>query len=103
MQTKPQNVHRTSRMVLLALVQLFCSAILGYAANRAGFTTFDFPGACRTEGVGINASGEIVGRYNREGQCPFGFVNGFILREGTIGLPGHRVEFGRLAHREAGN
>jgi uncharacterized membrane protein len=84
MQTKPQNAHRTSRVVLLTLILLFCSATLDYAARRSGFTSFDFPGACRTEGVGINASGEIVGRYTREGECPFGFAHGFILRKDKI-------------------
>jgi hypothetical protein len=84
MQTKPQNVNRTSGVVLLTLILLFCSATLGYAARRSGFTSFDFPGACRTEGVGINASREIVGRYIREGECQFGFVHGFILQKDEI-------------------
>src|SRR5712691_724882 len=81
MQTKPKNVHRTSRVVLLTLTLLFCVATLAYAARRSGFTSFDFPGACRTEGVGITASGEIVGRYVRAGECNVGFVHGFILRK----------------------
>jgi hypothetical protein len=81
MQTKLQNVRRARGVVLLTLILLFCSATLGHAARRSGFTSFDFPGACRTEGVGINASGEIVGRYISEGECPFGGSHGFVLQK----------------------
>ena len=87
LQTKPQNVHRTSRVALLTLTLLFCSATLTYAARRSGFTSFDFPGAIETQGGGITAAGEILGRY----VSTDGKLHAFVLQKGnftSIDFPG---------------
>ena len=43
------------------------------------FTTIDFPGALATDALGINASGQVVGRYYD------GFTqHGFLLDKGTF-------------------
>src|SRR5438477_10883555 len=81
MQTKPKKVHRTSRIVLLTLILLFCSTTLAYAARRSGFTSFDFPGAFETHGQGITAAGEIVGVYAPMANS---FVHGFVLHNGNF-------------------
>jgi hypothetical protein len=81
LQTKPKNVHRTSRVALLTLTLLFCSATLTYAARRSGFTSFDFPGAFETHGQGITAAGEVVGVYAPMANS---FVHGFVLHNGNF-------------------
>jgi probable HAF family extracellular repeat protein len=63
----------------------------GFLLNDGEFTLIDFPDASSTEVFGINASGEIVGRYALDGQDPFFAGHGFLLKQGvftTIDFPG---------------
>jgi len=51
------------------------------------FTSFDYPGAVSTDGVGINRCGDIVGHY----VDPAGIDHGYLLHKGgfvTIDFPG---------------
>ena len=54
------------------------------------FTTIDFPGATRTEALGINERGQVVGAYSTDA------THGFLYSEGTffaIDVPGSRATF----------
>jgi uncharacterized membrane protein len=58
----------------------------GFLLDKGTFVTIDFPGAYATDALGINAAGQIVGRYYD------GFTqHGFLLDKGiftTIDPPG---------------
>jgi hypothetical protein len=74
---------------------LFCSITVAFAAGGAGVTSFDFPGAISTECGGINAAGDIVGRY----VSPDGKLHNYLLRKGeftSIDFPGD-VDFTDVA------
>ena len=63
----------------------------GFLLRSGEFTLIDLPGSSSTEVFGINAAGEIVGRYAFGGQDPFFFGHGFLLKQGvftTIDFPG---------------
>jgi hypothetical protein len=62
----------------LALFCLTISSTLFAADYR--FIKIDFPNASETIASGINARGDIVGRYNDVN----GVVHGFLLRKGTL-------------------
>ena len=47
-------------------------------AAQGTFTTIDVPGAVRTVANGINARGDIVGRYDSAD----GLRHGYLLRQG---------------------
>jgi probable HAF family extracellular repeat protein len=52
------------------------------------FTTIDFPGAARTEALGINERGQVVGAYSSDA------THGFLYSKGTffaIDVPGSRA------------
>ena len=72
----------------LAGMALACFGLVGSAAAAdASFTTFDFPGAIFTDGVGINRSGDIVGHYVDAA----GIDHGYLLHRGvftTVDFPG---------------
>ena len=68
----------------LAISLLLSSLAFGEEASYT-FKTLDFPGAS-TAPAGINARGQIVGGYSKEGRS-----HGFLLSKGrfqTIDVPG---------------
>jgi len=72
----------------LAGVALACfGSVRSAVAAHPTFTTFDYPGAIFTDGVGINRAGDIVGHY----VDATGIDHGYLLRKGiftTIDFPG---------------
>ena len=71
--------------IKLTLVCLLLSSLLVAADYR--FVKIDFPDASATAASGINARGDIVGRYDDAN----GVVHGFLLRKGvftSIDVPG---------------
>jgi len=64
-----------------------CGWMRSAAATDPTFTTFDYPGASFTDGVGINRSGDIVGHYIDAASVD----HGYLLHKGiftTVDFPG---------------
>ena len=57
----------------LAVSALVLSAGAALATNYH-LTSIDYPGATSTKGYSINASGQVVGRYNDAGSIAHGFL-----------------------------
>jgi uncharacterized membrane protein len=74
------------RQVLRVVLFWLAVSSIAFAADRR-FIKIDFPGANETIASGINARGDISGRYDDAN----GVVHGFLLRKGvftTIDVPG---------------
>jgi uncharacterized membrane protein len=52
----------------------------GFLLDKGTFTTIDFPAARATDAIGINAVGQIVGRYDDAGFV----IHGFLLDKGAF-------------------
>jgi uncharacterized membrane protein len=74
--------------IYVAGMALACFGLVNSAsAGGPSFTTFDFPGAIFTDGVGINGTGDIVGHYIDAS----GVDHGYLLHKGkftTVDFPG---------------
>jgi len=67
--------------------------LTGPAQAQYMYTRLDVPGANYTEAIGINNTGQIVGRYDDADGTPHGFLRDVDGSFTTLDVPGARFTF----------